>query len=121
MVVITVKKRKKNNNISRDNTCLEPLPILTLPTYVVVVAVVAAVVVVVVCVVCCCKVERGLRHEMCPPGMFISKLWRIISGHMSSQNALQMVISVMNKLSYCRPTHNATHCKTELGQKIFQM
>ena len=60
MVISTVKKRKRNNNKLRDNTRLEPLPILTLPAYVMVMAVVAAVVVVVIRVVCCCKVElRG--------------------------------------------------------------
>ena len=60
MIISTVKKRKNKNNIPRDNTHLEPLPIPTLPTSVMVMAVVAAVVVVViqvVGVVCYCKVE----------------------------------------------------------------
>ena len=67
MIISTVKKRKKKNNIPRDNTHLEPLPIPTLPTSVVVMAVAAAVVVVVVQVVgvvCHCKVE--LRDEKFP-------------------------------------------------------
>ena len=39
----------------------------------------------------------------------IRKLGRFLSGNMNTQNALRIVVCIMNRLAYFRSTHNARY------------
>ena len=52
-------------------------------------------------------------------GRCIRKFWEVLSGDRITQNALWIVVNVVNRLAYFRLTHNAKHMGAQATSNLF--